>query len=134
MRKIQFFHVSITFIAQKLVVAAQIEKKWILSLLNILVNSLGFSSLKNLLFSKNFKISFWRIRLESGPKVYKCRMFDFSPLIPTKWRVLTSWWGSGTMGPWRSIRVFFSRNLLKSSFFFVFKNPFFFNQTPKKEF
>ena len=61
-------------------------------------------------------------------------MFDFSPHIHTKWRVLTSWWGSSTMGPWRSIRVFFSRNLLKSSFFLVFKNPIFFNQTPKKEF
>ena len=61
-------------------------------------------------------------------------MFDFSPHIHTKWRVLTSWWLSGIMGPWRSIRVFFSRNLLKSSFFLVFKNPFFFNLTPKKEF
>ena len=130
----QFFHVSTTFVAQKLVVTAQIEKKWILSLLSISANSLVFSSLKKTLFSKNFKISVWRIRLESGSKVYKCQMFDFSPHIHTKWRVLTSWWGSSTMGPWRSIRVFFSRNLLKSSFFLVFKNPFFFNLTPKKEF
>ena len=130
----QFFHVSITLVAQKLVVTAQIEKKWILPLLSSMANSLVFSSLKKALFPKNFKISFWRIRLESGSKVYKCQMFDFSPHIHTKWRVLTSWWGSSTMGPWRSIRVFFSRNLLKSSFFLVFKNPFFFNLTPKKEF
>ncbi len=130
----QFFHVSITFVAQKLMVTAKIEKKWILSLLSIRAKSLVFSSLKMALFSKNFKFSFWRIRLESESKVYKCQMFDFPPHIHTKWRVLTSWWRSSTMGPWRSIRVFFSRSLLKSSFFLVFKNQFFFNQTPKKEF
>ena len=128
----QFFHVSITFVATKLVVTAQIEKKWILPLLSSMSNSLVFSSLKKALFPKNFKISFWRIRLESGSKVFKCQMLKFSQYIHTKWRVLTSWWRSSTMGPWRSIRVFFSRKLLKSSFFLVFQNPFFFQPNAKK--
>ena len=130
----QFFHVSITFVAQKLVVAAQIEKKWILSLLNIVANSLVFSSLKKALFSKNFKISFWRIRLESESKVYKCQMFDFPPHIHTKLRVLTSWWRSSTMGPWRSIRVLFQRNHEKIVIFSFFKNPLFFNLSWNHEF
>ena len=42
----QFFHVSITLVAQELVVTAQIEKKWILPLLSSMANSLVFSSLK----------------------------------------------------------------------------------------
>ena len=123
----QFFHISITFVAKKLVVTAQIGKKWILSLLSILANSLVFSSLKKTLFSKNFKISFWRIRLESGSKVFKCKMLEFSPHIHTKWRVLTSWWLSSIMGPWRSIRVLFQRNHEKIVIFSFFKNPLFFN-------
>ena len=129
-----FFHVSITFVAQKLVVAAQIEKKWILSLLNIVANSLVFSSLKKALFPKNFKISFWRIRLESGSKVFKCRMLKFSAQTHTKWRVLTSWWLSSIMGPWRSIWVLFQRKHKKIVIFSFLENPVFFNQTPKKEF
>ncbi len=130
----QFFHVSITLVAQELVVTAQIEKKWILPLLSSMANSLVFSSLKKALFSKNFKFSLWRIRLESGSKVYKCQMFDFSPHIHTKWRVLTSWWLSSIMGPWRSIRVLFQRKYKKIVIFSFLENPVFFNQTPKKEF
>ena len=61
-------------------------------------------------------------------------MLKFSQYIHTKWRVLASWWRSSTMGPWRSIRVLFSRKLLKSSFFWLSKIQFFFNQTPKKVF
>ena len=130
----QFFHVSITLVAKELVVTAQIEKKWILPLLSNMANSLVFSSLKKAFFSKNFKFSFWRIRLESGSKVYKCQMFDFPPHTHTKWRVLTSWWLSSIIGPWRSIRVLFQRKHKKSLFFHFFKIQFFFNQTPKKEF
>ena len=121
----QFFHVSITLVAQELKVAAQIEKKWILSLLSFRAKSLVFSSLKKALFSKNFKFSFWRIRLESESKVYKCQMFDFSPHIHTKWRVLTSRWRSSTMGPWRSIRVLFQRNHEKIVIFHFLKIHFF---------
>ena len=127
----QFFGVSITSAAQKLDSPAQIEKKWILPLLTIGSNSLVFSSLKKALFLKNFKIYFWRIRLESGSKVFKCQMFDFSQYMHTKWHVLTSWWRSSTMGPWRSIRVLFSRKLLKSSFFWFSK--FFFSQRNAKK-
>ena len=123
----QLFHVSITFVAQKLVVTAQFEKKWILPLLFSMANSLVFSSLKKALFSKKSKISFWRIRLESGSKVFKCKMLEFSPNIHTKWRVLTSWWLSSIMGPWRSIRVLFQRNHEKQSFCSFFKNTLFFN-------
>ena len=128
----QFFHVSITFVAQKLMVTAKIEKKWFLSLLSIRAKTLVFSSLKKALFFKNFKISFWRIKLESGSKVYKCQMFDFSPHIHTKWRVLTSWWRSSTMGPWRSIWVLFQKKHNKDHNFSFCENPFFFNKTPKK--
>ena len=39
-KKSKFFYVSIAFAAQKLVVTAQIEKKWILPLLSIIANSL----------------------------------------------------------------------------------------------
>ena len=67
--KMQFFHVSTIFVAQKLVVTAQIEKKWILPLLTIGSNSLVFSSLKKTLFSKNVKISFRRIASKTGWKV-----------------------------------------------------------------
>ena len=115
-------------------VTAQFEKKWILPLLFSMANSLVFSSLKKTLFSKNSKISFWRIRLESGSKVFKCQMLKFSPHIHTKWRVLTSWWLSSIMGPWRSIRVLFQRKHKKIVIFSFFENPLFFNQTPKKEF
>ena len=93
-----------------------------------------FSSLKKALFSKNFKISFWRIRLEIKSKVYKCQMFDFPPYIQTKWRVFTSCWLSRTMGPWRSIRVLFQRNHEKIVIFSFFKNPLFFNLSWKHEF
>ena len=128
----QFFHVSITLVAQELVVTAKIEKKWILQFLSSMANSLVFSSLKKALFPKNFKISFWRIRLECGSKVFKCQMFDFSQYIHTKWRVLTSWWLSSIMGPWRSIRVLFQRKRTNFAIFSFFENPLFFNQTPKK--
>ena len=67
--KMQFFHVSTTFVALELVVTAQIENKWILSLLSIGSNSLVFSSLKKALFSKHFKISFWRIASKTGWKI-----------------------------------------------------------------
>ncbi len=85
-------------------------------------------------FSQEFQKFILANQTRKWVKVSKCQMLDFSPHIHTKWRVLTSWWRSSTMGPWRSIRVFFSRKLLKSSFFLVFQNPFFFNQTPKKVF
>ena len=61
-------------------------------------------------------------------------MFDFPPHIHTKWRVLTSWWRSSTMGPWRSIRVFFQRNHEKIVIFSFFKNPLFFNLSCNHEF
>ena len=41
----QFFHVSITFVALELVAPAQIEKNKILPFLSIIGNSLVFSSL-----------------------------------------------------------------------------------------
>ena len=62
------------------------------------------------------------------------RLFPTYTDIHTKWRVLTSWWRSSTMGPWRSIRVLFQRKHKKIVIFSFFENPFFFNQTPKKEF
>jgi len=52
----QFFHVSITLVAQELVVTAQIEKKWILPLLSSMANSLVFSSLKKGTFFQEFQI------------------------------------------------------------------------------
>ena len=61
-------------------------------------------------------------------------MFDFSPHIHTKWRVLTSWWLSSIMGPWRSIRVLFQRNHGKIVIFSFFKNPVFFNLSWNHEF
>ena len=67
------FHVSFTFIAQNLVVTAQIDKKWILSLLSVSANSLMFISvfliIKTLLKKYLKKIQFG----ESGSKVsQKC--------------------------------------------------------------
>ena len=128
----QFFHVSITFVAQKLVVPAQIEKKVDFTTFEHYSQFISVFLIKKALFSKNFKISFWRIRLESESKVYKCQMFDFPPHIHTKWRVLTSWWRSSTMGPWRSIRVLFQRKHKKVLIFSFFANSVFFNQPPKK--
>ena len=128
----QFFHVSITLVAQELVVTAQVEKKWILPLLSSMANSLVFSSLKKTLFSKNSKISFWRIRLEKGSKVYNCQMFDFPPHIHTKMRVLTSWWLSSIIRPWRSIRVPFQRKHKKIVCFHFLKIQFFSTKRQKR--
>ena len=76
-----------------------------------------------------------RLALKSGSKVFKFQMLEFSPYIHTKWRVLTFWRLSSIMGPWRSIRVLFSRKplkIVKIVIFFSFQKSIFFQQNAKK--
>ena len=128
----QFFHVSITFVAQKLVDAAQIEKKWILSLLSIRAKSLVFSSLKKALFFKNFKISFWRIRLENQSKSVQMSNILYSPTYTYQMACFDILVGFQHHGSLEINSGLFFEKTQKNRNFFIFRKSIFFQPNAKK--